>query len=669
MSSSSDIPIVTNMSIKHKYQTAGQIASKVVGSVLQRCVPSQSVREMCEAADGMIIAETSLVFKEEKHLYKGVAFPTSISVNHCVCYFSPFKSDKDRLLEHGDLVKIELAVHIDGCVACVGYSQVVGATTGNPARGRPADVMLATHAAMEAYTRLIKGGVPWDYGQVKQLVESIVAGFHCKLMHLLPERKTQFHVNEVAELEVLVSTGEGLAYEYLDTDANIYRRTDPSASLPRSVSRSAKKFLAAAYEKYGTSGFSLRHFDNEKTARRSAQECVDHGILLGFPVLYEKEGELVALLKCTVGVTPTGIQVLSDCSLDISAYQSDYKIAEVDFEDLEPVVEEMAVPIDYHSSIIGEAGTNIRQLMDAFKVHINIPDATERSGVITIRGLRRNVDAAKEELAARVKELNRLKDGRARREYRVEMRVDPQLHFQLLGQRVHVKRLRDEFQVELQFPRADAAAENADKIVIIGLEEKAHAARAHIQTLIEVEKRKARVEVPLDSRIHACIIGDNRTSLKQLEDRFQVKIHFPVRVDEDTDVVTVVGEKGNVYNCKAELKRLEGLCLQHLVKAAGRQDARLKGEPVQPFPRGRPKKGTKPRPGVLEGMLRPGLRNRRGRTFTREEKAEVVGVYRMYPKEAVAIARILKCTGVSNKTIYAWRAECERASGHTPGGG
>lgn len=39
-------------------------------------------------------------------LFAGIAFPTSISVNNCVCHFSPLKSDQDYILKDGDLVKM-----------------------------------------------------------------------------------------------------------------------------------------------------------------------------------------------------------------------------------------------------------------------------------------------------------------------------------------------------------------------------------------------------------------------------------------------------------------------------------------------------------------------------------------------------------------------------------
>ena len=38
--------------------------------------------------------------------FPGTAFPTCVSVNNCVCHFSPLKSDVDYMLKDGDLVKV-----------------------------------------------------------------------------------------------------------------------------------------------------------------------------------------------------------------------------------------------------------------------------------------------------------------------------------------------------------------------------------------------------------------------------------------------------------------------------------------------------------------------------------------------------------------------------------
>lgn len=75
---------------------------------MDKCVPGASTREICEFGDQLVLDETSKVFKKEKELKKGIAFPTCVSVNNCICHFSPVKTlhPTDYILKDGDLVKV-----------------------------------------------------------------------------------------------------------------------------------------------------------------------------------------------------------------------------------------------------------------------------------------------------------------------------------------------------------------------------------------------------------------------------------------------------------------------------------------------------------------------------------------------------------------------------------
>lgn len=78
----------------------------VLRQVLDKCVVGASVREICEYGDKLLLEETSRVFKKEKELKKGIAFPTCISVNNCICHFSPIASEPDLILKEEDMVKV-----------------------------------------------------------------------------------------------------------------------------------------------------------------------------------------------------------------------------------------------------------------------------------------------------------------------------------------------------------------------------------------------------------------------------------------------------------------------------------------------------------------------------------------------------------------------------------
>jgi methionine aminopeptidase len=78
----------------------------VIQGVISQCVAGALVRDLCSLGDRLVLEETAKVFKKEKDVKKGIAFPTCVSVNNCVCHFSPLASDTDVELNDGDVVKM-----------------------------------------------------------------------------------------------------------------------------------------------------------------------------------------------------------------------------------------------------------------------------------------------------------------------------------------------------------------------------------------------------------------------------------------------------------------------------------------------------------------------------------------------------------------------------------
>lgn len=56
-----------------------------------------------------------------------------------------------------------MGAHIDGFIAVVAHSLVLGASEENKVEGKKADVMLAAHYASQAALRLLKPGNEVDY--------------------------------------------------------------------------------------------------------------------------------------------------------------------------------------------------------------------------------------------------------------------------------------------------------------------------------------------------------------------------------------------------------------------------------------------------------------------------------------------------------------------------
>jgi len=337
-----------------KYKMAAEITNKTLKEVVAKCVVGASVRDICIFADKMIMEETGKNFKKEKDLKKGIAFPTCISVNNCICHFSPLISEPDYVLQDEDVCKIDLGAHIDGFIAVVAHTIVVGASSSKKITGRKADAILAAHYASEAALRLVKPNNESD--KVTEHVQKISESYNCKpiegmLSHQLQQNiidgektiiqnpneaqrkeyeKCTFELHEVYAVDVLISTGEGQGKE-MDTRISVYKRTDEQYMLKLKTSRA---FFSEVQSKHGMMAFNLRDFEDEKKAKMGVNECVNHKLIDPYQVLYEKNGEIVAQFKFTVLLMPSGSHKITGLPVDIELYQSDNSIKDESIQKL-----------------------------------------------------------------------------------------------------------------------------------------------------------------------------------------------------------------------------------------------------------------------------------------------------------------------------------------------
>ena len=114
-------------SVLTKYKSAAEIANKALAYVASLCVPDARVYDICVAGDTFLEEQCAGVYAKSKPaVEKGIAFPTCVSANECVCHCSPASADAGLTLSEGDLVKIDLGCHIDGWIAVCAHSLRVG---------------------------------------------------------------------------------------------------------------------------------------------------------------------------------------------------------------------------------------------------------------------------------------------------------------------------------------------------------------------------------------------------------------------------------------------------------------------------------------------------------------------------------------------------------------
>ncbi|CAI0426309.1 unnamed protein product [Linum tenue] len=313
---------LTSPEVVTKYKNAAEIVNKALQLVVKECKPKAKIVDLCEKGDSFIREQTGNMYKNvKKKIERGVAFPTCVSVNNIVCHLSPLASD-ERVLEEGDIVKIDMGCHIDGFIAVVAHTHVIkdGAIT-----GRAADVLAAANTAAEVALRLVRPGK--KNKDVSDAIQKVASAYDCKIVegvlsHQLkqfvvdgnkvilsasnPDTRVddiEFEENEVYAVDIVTSTGDGKPKLLDEKETTIYKRAvDKNYHLKMKASRF---IFSEISQKFPIMPFSARALE-EKRARLGLVECVNHDLLQPYPVLHEKPGDYVAHIKFTVLLMPNG---------------------------------------------------------------------------------------------------------------------------------------------------------------------------------------------------------------------------------------------------------------------------------------------------------------------------------------------------------------------------
>jgi curved DNA binding protein len=219
----------------------------------------------------------------------------------------------------------DLGCHVDGYLGVVAGSTVVGSTAEAPVTGKAADVLAAAYTGAEAILRLVKPGA--KNTDIPDVLEKIAAAHGCSvvegvLSHQMKRflidgekcilakadvenkvEEAEFEVNEVYHLDVAMSTGDGKTRELDEKQRTVFKRaSDVDYQLKMKASRMV---LNEIKEKFPSLPFTLRQFEDTR-ARLGMTELTKHEMVYPYPVLFEKEGALVAHEKYTILLMPTG---------------------------------------------------------------------------------------------------------------------------------------------------------------------------------------------------------------------------------------------------------------------------------------------------------------------------------------------------------------------------
>jgi len=313
-----------------KYQEAAKVANYALEETLKACVAGEPVVKLCKLGDSLVEQRVSKMYNKKvkgRVIEKGLAFPTCISVNECVCHNSPLESDQQQTLVDGDIVKVDIGVHIDGYIAVVAHTVIIGASFSEetPMVEKVGSVFECANVCAQVAHKLIRPGntnmqvtqalgkVAEQYGVnlctgtlMHQTKRYIIDGNKVILLREEPEQKVDeqtFETYESYAVDIAVSSGEGKPRELEQRTTVFKRAVDKEYRLKMKASRYV---LTEVKHRYATLPFTLRALEDERNARMGVVECLKHDLLHPYPVLFERAGDVVVHVKFTVLLLPNG---------------------------------------------------------------------------------------------------------------------------------------------------------------------------------------------------------------------------------------------------------------------------------------------------------------------------------------------------------------------------
>lgn len=323
----------------NKYKTAGEVVAKALDVVVNNIKHNTKVSDLCHIGDNIMNIELGKVYGKATLEYgKGISFPTSISVNNMVGYYSPIANND--IINKGDIVKVEMGCHVDGFPACVVYTVVV-----DNASGRRADVVRAVAEASREVYRIMK---PDNTNlQVSDIMNKYADKYNCNLLTvsniekiapgvisyqmsqntldgkndetetdednihtiILPKKdedyefgmsEAEFLENEVYAIDIAMSTGSG-KISYGEHTPTLFKRNHNKRHGLKL--KSSKNVLSKFINKHFPVHIKeLTENENSSKVKVGLKECVKVGLIEPYEPYYEKRNEYVARIKFTVVV-------------------------------------------------------------------------------------------------------------------------------------------------------------------------------------------------------------------------------------------------------------------------------------------------------------------------------------------------------------------------------
>ncbi|KAK9436991.1 Peptidase M24A, methionine aminopeptidase, subfamily 2, binding site [Metarhizium brunneum] len=315
----------------NNYRKAAEVHRQTRKWVQESVKPGQTLTEIAVGIEDSVRALLDNAGLEPgQGLQSGLGFPTGLSLNHCVAHYTPNPGQKDVVLQHQDVIKVDFGVHVNGWIVDSAFTMSFDPTyddllaavkdatnTGIKNAGidvRISDVGAAMQEAMESYEVDIRGKT-YPVKPVRNLCGHDIKHYRIHGDKTIPfvknSNQTKMEEGDIFAVETFGSTGRG----FIRDGPGIYgyglsHSPRERVSLPRS---SANTLYKTIKENFGTLVFCRRYLNHVGLDRYLAgiNYLVSNGILDDYAPLMDVPGSYSAQFEHTILLRESTKEVIS----------------------------------------------------------------------------------------------------------------------------------------------------------------------------------------------------------------------------------------------------------------------------------------------------------------------------------------------------------------------
>ncbi len=288
---------------QEQYKKAGKTAAEVMKEGLKTVKVGAKLLDVANDIE-------DLIQKKGAH----PAFPVNISINAVAAHYSPDAWD-ETTFKKGDLVKVDLGVHIDGYIADIAKSKILGGNS---------ELIKASSEALQSAIDAIKPGIMTN--EVGALIEDTIKGYGFRPISNLTGhqlRRWNLHGGTIipnvnTTHGILIEEGNVFAIEPFATDGAGIVVDERNAIIFRYLCdrpirmKDARNLLKYVKENFGSFPFAERWVSQlmpRFKLNQALRQLIFSKSIYAYHILREKDRGIVSQAEHTVIVTKDGCEV------------------------------------------------------------------------------------------------------------------------------------------------------------------------------------------------------------------------------------------------------------------------------------------------------------------------------------------------------------------------